>query len=666
MEIGKDDTKADPDDWVAFDAAEDVQFDAQWDQASPSPQPDSSEPQPGDLQQWQPQQPQEPQDMSTPEPSDADPPFDPYSDVALKKTVSAERTGSAMTALTHPETPPRRQKKHAIDYGAEVPMPNMVAKNILSDTDSNSEDPEQPSFGGDKDKSKSTADRKPSRRNCVFHLILAFLLLAIAGALGFIVYMHLFHEVETEAPSTEPTLAPTPLQSSPPTLRPTSRPTVDTASPTMFITPAPTTRPPTSPPSRSPSRVPSAAPTNRPSDAPSMQPTNTKDELRDLLTKITDGQTIQAINLPGTPQQKAYEWVHKDPAYNEFKERRIVQRFVMAVLHYSSVRSETSKEAMATWMDYGTNECTWFTSWYNNRIACGSDNVFKTLALRNVALTGTIPSELALLTHLNTLVLSDNMLTGSLPKEFGQWASLVTLDVHSNFLTGRIPFFTNAPNLREISLGSNRLSGIVPTSIANLNLTSLDLAENNVQGIIPPALCSTPEQNSQLELMTVDCDLVTCFCCTQCGANRTRAPVLAPFTPPPSPAPTPRPTEGPTSCVSNVEVSKGCYKVGDPVEVSFTNCNPRAGDWLGLYDAESPEQFLMDPLLWHWSCGSKSCSGSPIQGGSTLDGSAEGQAFWPLNRGNYKVYLIRNGANFPYQSVAGSGEFRVAQRICPD
>ncbi|CAJ1947847.1 unnamed protein product [Cylindrotheca closterium] len=670
MDIGKDDTKADPDDWVAFDS-EDAYFDPQWDESAQAQAP-APEPEPIEFQQWQPTQPQEPQDMSTPEPSDADPPFDPYSGVSLKKTVSAERTGSALTATTHPETPPRRQKKQAVNHGAPA-MPTTIAKNLSSDTDSNShylsEDPEQPSFADNENKSKAKPVAKPSRRNCIFCLVLAIILLVIAGALGFIVYMHLFHEVdmvETEVPSTEPSLEPTSLPSS----LPSSRPTVDSASPTSFVTPGPTTRPPTSPPSRSPSNVPSASPTDNPSATPSLQPSNTRDELRDLIAKISDGGTVQAINLPGTPQQRAYEWVHNDPAYLEFKERRIVQRFAMAVLYYSTVRSETSKEAMESWMDYDTNECTWFTSWYLNRDACGIDNIIKTLALRNVALTGTIPSELALLTHLNTLVLSDNQLTGSVPEEFGKWASLITLDLNSNFLSGRIPLIQSSPSipmsLRELSLGSNRITGIVPSSIANLNLTSLDLSENNVQGIIPPALCSTAEQSSQLKLMAVDCDKVTCFCCTQCGANRTRAPVLTPFTPPPSPAPTPRPTQGPTSCVSNIQVSKRCYKVGEPLEISFSNCNPRAGDWIGLYDSESPEQFLMDPLMWHWSCGSKSCQGSPTQGSSTLDASAEGQAFWPLNRGNYKIYLIRNGASFPYQTVATSEEIRVAQSICPD
>lgn len=424
MDIGQ----ADPDEWIAFDGAEDVQFvqfDPQLDQMHQTPDPESVH-----FQQWQPQQPTESQDMMSTAPStDA-----VYGDVPLKKTVSAERTGSGVTAKTHPETPPRCQKKHAIDYGTSIPMPTMVAKNLASDTDSNSndltDDLEQPSFR-DEDKSKNNkkkAPKKPSRRICVFCLVWVCVLFAIAGALGVIVYLQLFHEVglATNPPSTEPSLEPTPAPSS----LPTSRPTIDSARPTMFWTPAPTTRPPTSPPSRSPSRIPSGSPTDTPSYAPSSQPTTAKDDLRDLLDKITNGRTVQAISLPGSPQHKAYEWVHNDPTYFEFKERRIVQRFVMAVLYYTTAQSESAMEAMADWMDYETNECTWFTSWYNNRFACGSDNVFKTLALRNVALTGTIPSELALLTHLNTLVLSDNLLTGSLPKEFGEWTSLGKCDLY--------------------------------------------------------------------------------------------------------------------------------------------------------------------------------------------------------------------------------------------
>lgn len=350
-------TRADPDDWLAFESSDTIQQDP-------------------------------PTNDTLSSPTDPEASFDTYSDnplndVALNKTVSADRIDSGLTTQT-----------------------------ALSD------DPEQPTIS---DESKTT--RKQSKWNCVLCLFFAFLLLAIVGALGLIVYIKLFHKVErgtvvpTDAPSVSPTMVPTYV--------PTPSPTINSSGwPSVLRTPRPTTRRPTSRPTRSPSRAPSGSPTIHPTGVPSFSPTSASNDFRTLIAKITDGKTLQAVDRPGTPQQKAYEWIINDPGYFEFKKRRIVQRFVMAVLYYSTVRSQASRDAMVTWMDYETNECTWFTSWYENRVGCGIDDVFKTLALRNVELTGTIPSELALMTQLNTLVLSDNMLTGTLPKEFGQWESL--------------------------------------------------------------------------------------------------------------------------------------------------------------------------------------------------------------------------------------------------
>ena len=107
-----------------------------------------------------------------------------------------------------------------------------------------------------------------------------------------------------------------------------------------------------------------------------------------------------------------------------YLERRQVQHFALAVLYFSTTQPQETKESLQTWMNYDSNECTWFTSWFENRLACGSDDIFKFLTLRNINLVGNIPSELALLTKLNSLVLSNNGLSGTIPKEFGVWNSL--------------------------------------------------------------------------------------------------------------------------------------------------------------------------------------------------------------------------------------------------
>ena len=56
-----------------------------------------------------------------------------------------------------------------------------------------------------------------------------------------------------------------------------------------------------------------------------------------------------------------------------------------------------------------------------------------------VAIGGSIPSQLGLLTELNTLSLRDNKLAGSIPSQLGQLTQLTLLDLDYNTLTGPIP-----------------------------------------------------------------------------------------------------------------------------------------------------------------------------------------------------------------------------------
>jgi hypothetical protein len=114
---------------------------------------------------------------------------------------------------------------------------------------------------------------------------------------------------------------------------------------------------------------------------------------------------VEDIENAGTAQHEAFEWLANDPEYFTYSERKVVQRWVLALfsLEIATTRRRLSdrrlNEAMVTWMEY-TDECTWFTSWYENRVACDSDGTLKFLVLRNIGLDGSIPSELTLLTKL--------------------------------------------------------------------------------------------------------------------------------------------------------------------------------------------------------------------------------------------------------------------------
>ncbi|CAJ1947829.1 unnamed protein product [Cylindrotheca closterium] len=500
-------------------------------------------------------------------------------------------------------------------------------------------------------------------------------------------------------------------------LRPTMLPS---SVPTIFRpTPKPT-RAPTGVPSRTPSGMPSIPPTDfptiNPSRRPTMAPSGTPSDspayiLRTALADVTNGKTLEAIEVNGTPQQKAFDWLLDDPNFLNYLTRRKVQRFALAVLYYSTTQPSDARESLQTWMQYESNECTWFTSWFENRLACGSDHIYKFLTLRNINLVGQIPSEIALLDKLNSLVLSNNGLSGTIPKEFGEWTSLENLDLRGNYLKGKIPKFTNTANIRNIYLNWNQLTGTVPESLSELNqLRTLDLTENFLIGSVPNRMCSRG-----LQTLGVDCDEVGCTCCDKCSSDETRSPVVVPPTPPtrpptfpptrsptppptgrptpaptpgptrpptrpptgrPTPAPTPGPTRPPTpgptfpptpapTCLNDIQTSKSCYTLGESIIVNFRTCNPLGNDWVGVYPDSVLAGQHFEPRLWKWACNSQNCF-TPIERGTVvMDATSTGISPWPLAAGEYKAWSFRQGASgAPQPVIKGTGKFRVSSGFC--
>lgn len=482
---------------------------------------------------------------------------------------------------------------------------------------------------------------------------------------------------------------------------PTSEPTITRSNAPSPIGPSPRpTRAPTNHPTRrpttSPSIIPTTSPTTpQPTGVPSLPPTMTPEEvLRTTIQAITSSKTMQAISTLGTAQQKAFEWLVQDPNFSDYLERRVVQRFALAVLYYSLKPTPVSEEALQTWMQYDTNECAWFTSWFENRLACGSDDIFKFLTLRNINLMGTIPSELALLTKLNSLVLSNNALTGTIPDSFGEWNSLskfamanmyvwihskiglshiiilsrsANLDLRSNFLVGRIPALRNVPNIINLDLSYNQLTGSMPDSLLRISdLERLDLTNNAMVGFVHDRLCA-----KGLTTLAVDCDKITCTCCTSCTSNVTRAPVQTPPTPPPTMPPTLPPTPGPTPpptnpvCMDAIQVTKSCFTVGEVIIANFMNCNAAGNDWIGIYPENIQAGQHFNPFLWKWSCNSQQCFEAIVRGTVFMDINASGGALWPLGEGTYRAWLFaRGGDGGAYPAKAGSNTFIVRNGGC--
>ncbi|XP_044417195.1 receptor kinase-like protein Xa21 [Triticum aestivum] len=131
------------------------------------------------------------------------------------------------------------------------------------------------------------------------------------------------------------------------------------------------------------------------------------------------------------------------------------------------------------------------------------------ITLRNNTFTGTIPSSLANLSHLQSLDLSTNQLVGSIPPALGSiqsmryfnlarnnisgmlppslynWSSLEFLYVGFNMLYGSIPdnIGNKFPKMKALSLSSNNFIGVLPSSLSNMSdLTILDLWKNKFRG----------------------------------------------------------------------------------------------------------------------------------------------------------------------------------------
>lgn len=166
--------------------------------------------------------------------------------------------------------------------------------------------------------------------------------------------------------------------------------------------------------------------------------------------------------------------------------------------------------------------------------------VLEALSLANNELKGTIPKEIYDLTNLKFLHINGNQLTGTISSSIGDLSSLKELRIGGSELSGNIPDelytltelveldasqalldgrlslgFLNLENLEKLILFGNKLVGTVPNSFGQLStLSDFNLQGNEFSGTIPQSLCLLRDDN--LKVLTVDCEKVTCDCCSTC------------------------------------------------------------------------------------------------------------------------------------------------------
>ena len=133
-------------------------------------------------------------------------------------------------------------------------------------------------------------------------------------------------------------------------------------------------------------------------------------------------------------------------------------------------------------------------SLYPYGVTCSSGRVealeFETVN-HDGMISGTIPTEIGLLSNLRTLMVStyrtQSPLHGTLPTELSMLTNLRQLRVPGSLLSGTMPsgVYTSLTSLRMLSCGGTRVSGSLATQIGNINLDALSITAGRFSGTIP-------------------------------------------------------------------------------------------------------------------------------------------------------------------------------------
>ncbi|GKY97954.1 hypothetical protein MPSEU_000753400 [Mayamaea pseudoterrestris] len=287
-----------------------------------------------------------------------------------------------------------------------------------------------------------------------------------------------------------------------PTLAPSDVPSLAALSSTPSLSPtaAYSSNAPTNQPSVSPAPVAIVVPTVSPITG---SPTVVIAGLFGLLaSRSLDGGA--ALRNESSPQYEAYRWLSGNDNVNTYSEDRLLQRYSLATLYYSTDGPNWTQ--VDSWLS-NSNECSWFVQ---TTTPCGPANDLTKLELYYNDLGGQLPLEIALLSNLVKIDLSggpSRSLSGTIPPSLGALTLLKELKLQNNDLAGPLP--TELGELTELialDLSYNRLSGTIMTELGNLKrLEKLRLSANGLTGSIPVEL----QYNQFLLTLMLDNNMLT-------------------------------------------------------------------------------------------------------------------------------------------------------------
>jgi hypothetical protein len=143
------------------------------------------------------------------------------------------------------------------------------------------------------------------------------------------------------------------------------------------------------------------------SDSRPTQPPSSASEFLDGLPSYS---LDLAKNDADSPQARALTWLQGDPLYNGSEHSyRLYQRYALAVLYYAT--NGTDWNGKRGWLS-NASECEWYTA--SDVDICDGSSRLSVLDLHDNGLDGSIPTELELLTDLETMYFEGFALSGKI------------------------------------------------------------------------------------------------------------------------------------------------------------------------------------------------------------------------------------------------------------
>ena len=269
--------------------------------------------------------------------------------------------------------------------------------------------------------------------------------------------------------------------------------------------------------------APVVSPTSAPATTPTVEQTTERfNQFVDNYARDISGDG--PFEDPNSPQYRAAKFIADDSDFAEDISdlNQLNDLYAVTVFYYATngdnwrtCSQGSSSCGGESWLNAQVGHCDW------NFLTC--DNAGRVIGIIFSAngnnLDGTLPLELGLLQEMQRFIVDNNRISGSFPTEFSQLTNMQRLIVSSNAMSGTIAddFLINSGStLQILRLDGNDFSGEIPSAALDEYsvATALTFEDNSFTGSISATTCA--RVGNGLQELTVDCNEVSCDCCTNC------------------------------------------------------------------------------------------------------------------------------------------------------